>query len=273
MSDDQSHAPKRARTSPPHTTSHASVGGGPAASRKGSAELRPGSSQTQHSNAPPLAESPPTETTTTTTTHHPTAPLVGRESVMERGELGQHDTLHEPATTREMPSARYAGHDREKLAAAARKQHQPETCWATCMAMASDLLGAKEEANEIKWFKRAKTTSKVMKSGRILEQDFLTMAKEWNSGPGGQRFKIKIYKKEEFAAHMGKALQEKHVLLLWSKEHSVVLGAMAQIPRGEEQPRLDFSVLDPAVGRPTIWSLQDIYHFTDEFVVDLAPIP
>jgi hypothetical protein len=71
---------------------------------------------------------------------------------------------------------KYFGHKAGDLKRAARKQHAPETCWATCLAMAAALLGVQDWDNELKWFRAAKAAELTESSGRITEQNFVTLA-------------------------------------------------------------------------------------------------
>ncbi len=155
------------------------------------------------------------------------------------------------------------GFSEEELRDAHREQHIPDTCWAACLAMGSGLLGVRDENNEFRWFNRAKANSQVQPNGRILEADFLTLATHWNQTGG--HFKIKIYKKEDIAAQFSELLGTKKVVMLWSEQHAVILGAIEFIEGQREKAR--FRILDPARGGVETWDLMKVVGFTAEYVV------
>ena len=156
---------------------------------------------------------------------------------------------------------KYFGHKAGDLKRAARKQHAPETCWATCLAMAAALLGVQDWDNEFKWFRTAKAAELTESSGRITEQNFVTLA------GGIKALKMAVYAKGDFADRMAPSLGESHVLLLWSAEHSVVLGLIQADREGPPNPT--YYVLDPSSGAVEEWSLDKVTKFTYEYVVDI----
>jgi len=157
---------------------------------------------------------------------------------------------------------KYFGFPADRMKAAARTQHQPETCWAACLAIASALVGADGWNNEMKWYQLASRNELLSNPPRIKEDEFLTLTKNVSA------LRMSIYDKNALAPHMAQRLAENHVILLWSEGHSVVLGRSwsAKI----NPTTATFSVIDPAVGQPDDWTLQQVTGFTDTYVVDIT---
>lgn len=157
---------------------------------------------------------------------------------------------------------KYFGFSEDRMAAAARQQGNPDTCWAACLAVASSLVGATKWDNELKWYQLAQKNGVLSKPPRILENEFITLANNVSA------LRMKVYAKNDIAPHISRLLAENHVLLLWSEQHSVVLGR-SWATRINPTSAM-FSVIDPAVGAPRTWTLADVVAFTDSFVVDIA---
>lgn len=157
---------------------------------------------------------------------------------------------------------KYFGFSADRMKAAARKQHQPETCWAACLAIASALVGADEWNNEMKWYQLAKRNDLLSKPPRIKENEFLEFARNISA------LRMSVYNKNDLAPHMAQRLAENHVILLWSEGHSVVLGRSWSAKINPTTAM--FSVIDPAVGQPEDWTLQQVIGFTDTYVVDIT---
>jgi hypothetical protein len=150
------------------------------------------------------------------------------------------------------------GHLEPTLINAAREQLIPDTCWACSLAIASAILDVKVENNEIRWFQRAKKRGLTEVNGRISVQNFLKLSNDWNQRHSSL-FKICLYNNLEIAPKLASLLANGNVVLLFSAEHVIVLGALIQ-----QGDTAILRIIDPASKGVQSWTIDDFNKFVSQ---------